>query len=338
MRQSSQDTAGMAAAVHKGMTLPILLVGRNGQVGQQLEPLLSRIGRVAATDRQQLDLARPDEIRRTIRDVQPRIIVNAAAYTAVDKAESDEAAAQAINAEAPGVMAEEAARIGALMVHYSTDYVFDGTKAAPYVENDPPNPQNVYGKTKLAGERAVQAAGAAHLIFRTAWVYGREGRNFMLTILRLASQKEELRIVNDQFGSPTWSHEIASATVSVLTNLSARPGGLASAGERSGIYHLTAAGETDWSTFAEAILEEASARSAKQPWFEVVTGGKALIARRVVPILTSEYPTPAKRPRYSVLSNARLKQTFGVSLPDWRAQLRSVFARTSAASTVGLNP
>ena len=201
------------------MTLRILLVGKNGQVGRELQHLLPQIGLVTATGRDQLDLTNPDDIRRVIRESQPNLIVNAAAHTAVDAAESDEAAAHAINAIAPGVMAEEAKRIGALMVHYSTDYVFDGTKEVPYVEDDQPNPRNVYGKTKLAGERAVQENAGAHLIFRTAWVYGREGRNFLLTILRLASQKEELRIVNDQFGAPTSSREIAAATASILADL-----------------------------------------------------------------------------------------------------------------------
>jgi dTDP-4-dehydrorhamnose reductase len=230
-------------------------------------------------------------------------------------------------------MAEEAKRIGAVMVHYSTDYVFDGSKSTPYVEGDPPDPQNVYGKTKLAGERAVQSAGGAHLIFRTAWVYARAGRNFMLTILRLAGQKEELRIVDDQFGTPTWSREIAAATASILSNLIARPGGLASVDERSGIYHVTASGETTWCKFAEGILEEASSH-ASDKWLWEATGGRRLVGRRVIPISTSAYPTPAKRPRYSVLSNRRLNETFGVALPDWRTQLRSMFAQAASTNSM----
>jgi dTDP-4-dehydrorhamnose reductase len=308
------------------MSLRIVLTGKNGQVGRELEPRLAGLGCLTSVGRTELDLANPDEIRRLIRHVQPGLIVNAAAYTAVDRAESDEPTAYAVNATAPSVMAEEAKRLGALLVYYSTDYVFDGSKRTPYLEDDPPNPQNVYGKTKLAGEQAIQQSGASHLIFRTAWVYAREGRNFLLTILRLATQREELRIVNDQFGSPTWSREIAVATASVLTNLIAQSGGLASAAERSGLYHMTAAGEINWSVFAQTILDEASVHGATQPWFEAATGGKPMIAGRVVPISTDEYPTPAKRPPYSVLSNDRLREVFGLSLPDWRAQLRSVFA------------
>jgi dTDP-4-dehydrorhamnose reductase len=320
----------MAAAVHSRMTPRILLIGKNGQVGRELQEFLPRIGQVTATDRQQLDLTEPDDIRRVIRDAQPRVIVNAAAYTAVDAAESDEGTAHAINAVAPGVMAEEAKRLGAVMVHYSTDYVFDGTKGAPYVEEDEPNPQNVYGKTKLAGERAVQSAGGAHLIFRTAWVYAREGRNFMLTILRLAGQKEELRIVDDQFGAPTWSREIAVTTSSILSERIASPGGLAGLGERSGICHLTASGETTWCKFAEAILEEAASH-ASEGWLGATTGGRPIVGCRIIPIATSQYPTPAKRPKYSVLSNRRLNETFGAALPDWRTQLRLVFAPTDPA-------
>lgn len=307
------------------MKLSILLAGKGGQVGRDLHPLLASLGDVTALGRQELDLAKPDDIRRAIRTIRPRIIVNAAAYTAVDRAESEEATAHAINAEAPGVMAEEAKRIGALLVHYSTDYVFDGSKGAPYVEGDQPNPQNVYGKTKRAGELAVQQSGASHLVFRTAWVYAREGWNFLLTILRLATQKEELRIVHDQIGSPTWSREIAAATTSVLTQLCARTGGPASLSGVSGIYHLTAGGQTSWCDFAKAILEEASRCGPSDPWFGAATGHLPIVTRRVVPIATSEYPTPARRPAYSVLSNAHLRDVFGVESPDWRAQLRGAF-------------
>jgi dTDP-4-dehydrorhamnose reductase len=307
------------------MTLPILLTGKNGQVGRELHPLLAGIGQVQAFDRQQLDLAEPGDIRKAIREVQPRIIVNAAAYTAVDRAQSEETAARAINAEAPGVMAEEARRLGALLVHYSTDYVFDGSKRSPYVEDDSPNPLNVYGSTKLAGEQAIQQSGALHLIFRTEWVYAREGRNFLLTMLRLAAEKEELRVVSDQIGAPTWSREIAAATTSILAQLRARKGGLESISDISGIYHLTAGGETSWCDFARAILEEASRCASSEPWVQASTGGRPLITRRVIPISTEEYPTAARRPAYSVLSNARLKAAFGVQLPSWRAQLKAVF-------------
>ncbi len=201
------------------MNHKILLTGKNGQLGDDLRHVLSRLGDVVATDRQQFDLSRPDEIRKKIRELQPTLIVNAAAYTAVDQAEKDEAAARAINSQAPAIMAEEAKKIGAALVHYSTDYVFDGSKNSPYDEDDPPNPISVYGATKLAGEQAIRDSGVDHLIFRTAWVYSTRGKNFLLTILRLATQREELRIVRDQIGAPTWSREIAGATVKTLEQI-----------------------------------------------------------------------------------------------------------------------
>jgi dTDP-4-dehydrorhamnose reductase len=236
----------------------ILLTGKNGQVGAELAMVLPGLGEVIAPDREELDLSRPDEIRRTIREIRPSLIVNAAAYTAVDQAEKEEALAQAINADAPALMAQEASKIGAGLVHYSTDYVFDGSKHSPYEENDPPNPVSVYGRTKLAGEQAIRDAGLPYLIFRTAWVYGTRGRNFLLTILRLASQREELRIVRDQIGTPTWCREIARGTASVLGHISQDRKGALSLPEAGGVYHMTAAGVTTWYDFAEAILDEAS--------------------------------------------------------------------------------
>src|ERR1700676_2029201 len=228
------------------MKYRILLTGKNGQVGAELAALLPRLGEVTAFDRHQLDLSKPDQIRRAIRNIRPHVIVNAAAYTFVDQAESEEWEARVINADAPAMMAEEAKSIGAALVHYSTDYIFDGSKPLPYDENDSPNPINVYGKTKLAGEQAIQDAGLPHLIFRTAWVYSTRGRNFLLTILRLATEREELRIVRDQIGAPTWSREIASASSQVLQQLYNRSDATAAWSERSGTYHLTAAGETNW--------------------------------------------------------------------------------------------
>jgi dTDP-4-dehydrorhamnose reductase len=307
----------------------ILLIGSNGQVGRDLSEILPRIGDVTALDRQRLDLTQPEEIRRAIRACRPAWIVNAAAYTAVDKAESEESLARAINAEAPRVMAEEAKKIGASLIHYSTDYVFDGTKTAPYVEDDRANPQNVYGRTKLEGERAIRDSGAAHLIFRTAWVYTTRGRNFLLTILRLATQREELRIVRDQFGAPTLSVEIARTTASVLAKISAGEPGARSLAEVSGIYHMTAGGETSWHEFASAIVERAKT-APHLDWLASATGGLPIIASRVIPIATSEYPTPARRPAYSVLSNARLNRMFSVQLPVWREQLDSRFADPAA--------
>jgi dTDP-4-dehydrorhamnose reductase len=304
----------------------ILLIGTNGQVGRALNSTLPRIGEVTALDRQRLDLTQPEEIRRAIHNFHPAFIINAAAYTAVDKAESEENVARAVNAEAPAVMAEEAKKIGASLIHFSTDYVFDGLKTTPYDEDDPANPRNVYGRTKLEGERAIQASGAAHLIFRTAWVYATQGRNFLLTILRLATQREELRIVRDQIGAPTLNSEIANATSKILAQICDAEGGPFSLPDVSGIYHMTAGGETSWYDFANAILEETAKTPAGGPWFAAATSNLPLIARRVVPITTNEYPTRARRPGYSVLSNARLNRTFSVQLPEWRKQLHSVFA------------
>lgn len=303
----------------------ILLIGRNGQVGSELNLVLPRLGDVIALDRRQLDLSKPGDIRRAIREANPRVIVNAAAYTAVDQAEKDELAARAINTEAPGVMAEEAKKTGSVLVHYSTDYVFDGTKNSPYGESESTNPINVYGGTKLAGEQAVRDSGAVHLIFRTAWVYATSGRNFLLTMLRLGTQKEELRVVRDQFGAPTWSREIARATTEVLLRLSTGGGEGMSPSDVSGTYHLTAAGETSWHEFATTIFEEAARIPQSTPWFAKATSGQPFIFRRIIPVATAEFPTPARRPANSVLSNARLLRTFGIQLPDWRSQLHSAF-------------
>jgi dTDP-4-dehydrorhamnose reductase len=303
----------------------ILLTGKTGQVGRELAGLLERVGEVTAVDRQQLDLTKPDEIRQVVRGVQPDLIVNAAAYTAVDRAESEEAIAHAINAVAPGVLAEEAKKLGALLVHYSTDYIFDGTKGQPYEENDSTNPLSAYGRTKLEGERAIQQADPAYLIFRTAWVYAREGRNFLLTILRLATEKEELRIVQDQIGAPTSSQAIAAATVKVLEQIGTAAANARKWREIHGVYHMTAGGETNWYEFAKLILELATSQSRPEAWFTAATRGRPLMMRRIVPIATKEYPTPARRPLYSVLSNKRLNREFGVQLPDWEAQLRPAF-------------
>ena len=306
------------------MKLRILLTGKKGQVGAQLAALLPTLGEVVAFDRHELDLLNPDQLRRAIRDVQPDMIVNAAAYTSVDQAEREEKQAHIINVDAPALMAEEAKRIGALLVHYSTDYVFDGSSSLPYAETDQPNPLNVYGKTKLAGEEAIRAIGASHLIFRTAWVYGTSGRNFLLTILRLATEREELKVVCDQFGAPTWSHEIAEGTARVLRQLSQQ--GREAISKFGGIYHMTAAGKTSWFEFASVILEHASRMPRGVSWFEGTTKGQPLVTRRVTAITTDEYATLARRPAYSVLSNSHLKQDFGLELTDWSLQLHAVFA------------
>ncbi len=282
----------------------ILLTGKNGQVGWELQRTLASLGKVVAFDRGELDLADPDAIRQAVRDLKPAIIVNPAAYTAVDKAESDQDAAYAINAVAPGVFAEEATRLGAWLVHYSTDYVFDGSKAGPYVETDQPNPQNVYGRTKLAGEEAVRAAGGKHLILRTSWVYGSRGHNFMLTMLRLAKERSELRIVDDQIGAPTWCRSLAEVTAQILAQLHA-PTGKAPESV-GGTYHLTSSGSVSWHGFAAEILREAKIQPLPA----------------LLPIPSHEYPTPAARPKNSVLSTAKLYETFGLVAGDWRDNLK----------------
>ena len=308
------------------MKRPILLTGKTGQVGSELLRLLPEFCVVVAPDRHELDLRNVNDIRRAVREIRPNLIINAAAYTGVDAAEAQEDESYAINATAPAVLAEEAKKIDAAIVHYSTDYVFDGTKSTPYQEADSVNPINVYGKTKLAGERAICMSRVPYLIFRTAWVYGTRGRNFLLTILRLAAEREDLKIVRDQFGAPTWSRGIAEATVKILTGLGEQNSGWQPlVVPVSGIYHLTAAGETTWCDFARAILEEAVHLSTETEWLAKATRGRPLIARKVVPITTSEYPTRALRPAFSVLSNESLIRTFGIALPDWRMQLHAVF-------------
>jgi dTDP-4-dehydrorhamnose reductase len=317
------------------MNRAILLTGKTGQVGSELLRLLPSLGEVIAPGRHELDLLDTDSIRRAVREIQPGLIVNAAAYTAVDAAERQESDAYAINATAPAVFVEEAKKIGAVIVHYSTDYVFDGLKKTPYEEGDLTAPLSVYGKTKLAGEQAIVVSGVPHLIFRTAWVYAARGRNFLLTILRLATEKEELRIVRDQFGAPTWSREIAGATVKILAQLTSHGGATATLPRVSGIYHLTARGETTWYDFACAILEEAAGISPEVPWFAEATHRRPIVAKRIIPITTAQFPTPASRPPCSVLSNSRLMQTFGYGLPDWRMQLGELFRlECSAQSTI----
>jgi len=314
------------------MRKKILLTGKTGQVGSQLVPFLGDLGDVIAPAREALNLLDPESIRSAVRAARPDIIVNAAAYTAVDAAENDTKAAYAVNAEAPAVLAEEANRAGAALVHYSTDYVFDGSKADPYLETDATAPMNVYGKSKLAGEQAIQASGVPHLIFRTAWIYSAGGKNFLLTILRLATQREELRIVRDQFGAPTWSGQVASSTARILRQITQQGSISSTLSQTGGIYHMTAAGQTTWFEFAKAILEAAAQVPRETPWFSAATSGKPIVTRHVVPISTSEYPTPASRPAYSVLSNARLAGRFGFALPDWRAQLNQCLGLAAAAT------
>jgi len=319
------------------MKARILLVGKNGQIGHDLQQLLPAVGETIALGREDLDLSRPDSIRRAVQHTQPQLIINAAAYTSVDQAESDESAAYAINALAPAVLAESAKRVGAALIHYSTDYVFDGAKSLPYEENDATNPINAYGRTKLAGEKAIRDSGVAHLIFRTAWVYSTRGKNFLLTIMQLATQREELRIVKDQIGAPTCSRKLAEATARIVSNLPSDARGLAAGDlrELSGTYHMTAAGMTSWAEFAGEILANASDTIQDKihpAWLAQILRGNPIIAKRIVSITSTEYPTPAKRPAYSVLSNARLENAFGVHLPDWREQLRRAFRSDSSTS------
>jgi dTDP-4-dehydrorhamnose reductase len=308
----------------------ILLIGVNGQIGRELFRVLPRLGEVVGLRREQLNLLKLGDIRRVIREIRPDLIVNAAAYSAVDQAEKENTLARVINAEAPAEMAEEAKKIGSAFVHYSTDYVFDGLKQSPYEESDAPNPINVYGQTKLEGEQTIQNSGVPYLIFRTAWVYGTQGKNFLLTILRLATQREELRIVADQTGAPSWSREVAAATAEILSNLCSSEDFPSRIFELRGIYHMTAAGETNWYEFTKAILAEASSIRLPTPWFVAATEGHSIVTRRVIPISASEYPTLARRPSYSVLSNSLLLKTFGVQLPSWRTQLGTLFLNQDA--------
>ena len=285
--------------------LKILVPGRTGQVGWELQSALAPLGTVIALDRDQMDLANPDSIRRAIREHKPQIIVNAAAYTAVDKAESEPEPAMLINGVAPGILAEEARRLGAVLVHYSTDYVFDGTKKQPYIEDDPPHPLSEYGRSKLAGEQAIASSGATHLIFRTSWVYAARGQNFVRTMLRLGRERSELRIVDDQVGAPTWARFIAEATAQVLRQLG---DGHKAIGNRAGIYNLTATGATSWYGFASAIFAEAKARLGVTP-------------PKLIPITTAEYPLPARRPANSRLDNSKLAAAFGLTPPSWNTML-----------------
>ncbi|HEY4906704.1 MAG TPA: dTDP-4-dehydrorhamnose reductase [Candidatus Acidoferrum sp.] len=301
----------------------ILLIGSSGQVGHELAGILPRAGEVVVPDRAAFDLTRSSDVARIIHDTHPQIIVNAAAYTAVDLAEKEPEKARAINAEAPAAMAAAATELNALLVHYSTDYVFDGSKDSPYAEDDPTNPLNVYGQTKLDGENAIRDSGCRHLILRTAWVYATRGKNFLLTILRLASQREELRIVSDQIGAPTWAHEIARATSSMVERHAA-----AAAGDTppTGTFHVTAGGTTNWHAFASAIVQEAAKLPGANPWLNAALGGRTIVTKRITPISTADYPTPAHRPAYSVLSNERLTQSYHLQLPEWRDQLKAALA------------
>ena len=282
--------------------MKVLINGRHGQVSHELQRRLGVLGELIVLGRDQLDLAQPDQIRRQVQNIRPDLIINAAAHTAVDLAESEPQAAFAINAIAPGILAEEALALDIPLIHYSTDYVFDGLKAGPYNEDDTPNPLGVYGKSKLAGEQAIKDVQGKHLILRTSWVYSNHGRNFLLTMQRLLQEKPELRVVADQIGAPTWTGTLANSTLALIERWQAREVA------NWGIYHLTAQGETSWFGFAQAIGE-----ALRQQ-------GKPCAA--LLPIPSSDYPTPAARPLNSRLDCSRLQRDWGVSQPDWQTALR----------------
>lgn len=286
--------------------LRILIIGKNGQVSRALQSRLADTGELIVRGSDQLDLARPDQLRSRIDALHPDLIINAAAHTAVDQAESEPELAFAINATAPGILALAANELGVPLIHYSTDYVFDGRKPAPYTEEDTPNPLSVYGRSKLAGEDAIRQAGGQHLILRTSWVYSTEGRNFLLTMQRLLQEKPNLRVVADQIGAPTWAGTIADSTARLIEHwMTGRCGAW-------GTYHLTAQGETSWFGFAQAIGEQL----VKQHMPCAV----------IEPIPSSDYPTPAPRPLNSRLDCTRLLREWGVSQPDWRSALQQCLA------------
>ena len=291
--------------------MKIILTGCAGQLGRELKRSLSVQAEVIALDRNGLDLADADALRSMLEAQQPDVIVNAAAWTAVDKAETEEAAARAINTTAPGVLAVEAARVGARLIHFSTDYVFDGSKSQPYVETDTTAPLSAYGRTKRDGELAILAAAGNSLILRTSWVYGVHGANFMKTMLRLGKERDELSVVDDQFGAPTWTRHLADATALLI----------AGAPSVKGIYHLTAGGETSWHDYAEAIFSEALRMGLME---------KIPLLRRVA---STNWPTPAQRPANSRLDCSRMRQQTGIALPDWRIGLTDCIADLRFTST-----
>jgi dTDP-4-dehydrorhamnose reductase len=297
----------------------ILLLGKDGQVGWELQRALAPLGVLTACGRKEADLDQLDALRETVRRVQPDIIVNAAAYTAVDKAESEVQAARRINSEAVGLLAEEAHTLDAWLVHYSTDYVFDGANAAPYTEDHPANPLSVYGRTKFEGEERIRQSGARHLIFRTSWVHAARGNNFVKTMLRLARERDELKVIDDQHGAPTSAELIVDVTALALHQLSSMPDGAA----LSGTYHLSASGHTTWYDYARYVLELAQAH------------GVALKASpdavRAIP--TEAYPLPATRPRNSRLDTTKLANTFHLQLPDWRHHVQRLVDELTAQGT-----
>ncbi len=295
------------------MSMNILLLGKGGQVGWELQRSLSVLGQVTALDFDSQDhcgdFANPEGVRDTVRRLRPQVIVNAAAHTAVDKAESEPELARLLNATTPGVVAEEAARLGAWLVHYSTDFVFDGSGTRPWVETDTPAPLSVYGSTKLEGEQRIQQSGCQHLILRTSWVYAARGGNFAKTMLRLGQERERLTVIDDQWGAPTGADLLADVTAHAIRHLQAQP-------QDGGLYHCVAAGETTWHSYAKYVLEYANKAQAAMK----------IIAKEVAPVPTSAFPTPAKRPHNSRLDTARLQAAFGLQLPHWQTGVARMLA------------
>jgi dTDP-4-dehydrorhamnose reductase len=291
----------------------ILLTGKTGRVGWDLQRALATLGNRTAPGRGEMNLADPDSIRAAIRGAQPGIIINAAGYTTVDKAESEPDLVMRVNAVAPGILAEEAKRAGALLIHYSTDYVYDGKRERPYTEDDAPNPVNTYGKSKLAGERAIQAVGGTHLILRTSWIYCARSSNFVLSMLRLAREKPVLPVVNDQAGSPSWARALADSTAELLLRRHLIPG-------NGGIYHLSASGHTSRYEFARAIIRIMQDLSGTADgWAEIR------------PITSGEYPLPARRPRNPVTDKGKIQREFGIEMPHWESQLRDFLSELTVA-------
>ena len=303
--------------------MKILLLGPSGQVGWELQRSLAPLGELIALDRHSVDLCGDlgnlADLAATVQRVRPDVIVNAAAHTAVDKAESEPELARTLSALAPGVLAREAASLGALLVHYSTDYVFDGSGQRPWAESDAPAPLNVYGHTKLEGEQLIQAAGPRHLILRTSWVYAARGGNFAKTMLRLARERDSLDVIDDQWGAPTGAELIADASAHAIRQVLQRPAD-------AGLYHLTASGETSWCGYANMVL--AIAESARAAIKGEALRPPPLKARFASPIATSAYPTPARRPLNSRLDTRKLKTTFGLTLPPWQAGVARMLAET----------
>ena len=286
--------------------MKILLTGKNGQVGWELNRSLSRLGTIFAMGRNDMDLSKPETLGPVIQDIRPDIIINAAAYTAVDKAESEPELAMIVNGTAPGVIAEEAKKIGAGMIHYSTDYIFDGKAKSPYKEEDATCPLSIYGKSKLAGEQAVAQAGIPHIIVRTSWIYSLRGSNFLNTMRKLVQTRKQIRVVDDQIGAPTWARAIAEGTTRILEQNLKGSTTTSKLITHSGIFHMSCLGETNWFVFANKILELSRLQKDTE----------------VIPIPTIDYPTPTDRPKYSLLSNKKLKQVFHHEMPQWQDALQ----------------